>query len=167
MFCQRAFLEQRKYVLMPTVQNILYVPSLFNYQNRVYILFFDLTRFFIMQKGFTLLLINLDNSTTIQVKVAFNRTSSSRHKHRFHRKHIRLPQGYKSENDREEYHLTAKNGNLHSQTMLLNGKILTVNSSGDIPPLEPVYANSSSPISVAPFSIVFAHIPNVVPPACR
>ena len=167
MFCQRAFLEQRKYVLMPTVQNILYVPSLFNYQNRVYILFFDLTRFFIMQKGFTLLLINLDNSTTIQVKVAFNRTSSSRHKHRFHRKHIRLPQGYKSENDREEYHLTAKNGNLHSQTMLLNGKILTVNSSGDIPPLEPLYANSSSPISVAPFSIVFAHIPNVVPPACR
>ena len=167
MFCQRAFLEQRKYVLMPTVQNILYVPSLFNYQNRVYILFFDLTRFFIMQKGFTLLLINLDNSTTIQVKVAFNRTSSSRHKHRFHRKHIRLPQGYKSENDREEYHLTAKDGNLHSQTMLLNGKILTVNSSGDIPPLEPLYANSSSPISVAPFSIVFAHIPNVVPPACR
>lgn len=152
---------------MPTVQNILYVPSLFNYQNRVYILFFYLTRFFIMQKGFTLLLINLDNSTTIQVKVAFNRTSSSRHKHRFHRKHIRLPQGYKSENDREEYHLTAKNGNLHSQTMLLNGKILTVNSSGDIPPLEPLYANSSSPISVAPFSIVFAHIPNVVPPACR
>ena len=167
MFCQRAFLEQRKYVLMPTVQNILYVPSLFNYQNRVYILFFYLTRFFIMQKGFTLLLINLDNSTTIQVKVAFNRTSSSRHKHRFHRKHIRLPQGYKSENDREEYHLTAKDGNLHSQTMLLNGKILTVNSSGDIPPLEPLYANSSSPISVAPFSIVFAHIPNVVPPACR
>ena len=167
MFCQRAFLEQRKYVLMPTVQNILYVPSLFNYQNRVYILFFDLTRFFIMQKGFTLLLINLDNSTTIQVKVAFNRTSSSRHKHRFHRKHIRLPQGYKSENDREEYHLTAKDGNLHSQTMLLNGKILTLNSSGDIPPLEPLYANSSSPISVAPFSIVFAHIPNVVPPACR
>lgn len=133
----------------------------------VYILFFDLTRFFIMQRGFTLLLINLDNSTTIQVKVAFNRTSSSRHKHKFHRKHIRLPQGYKSENDREEYHLTAKDGNLHSQTMLLNGKILTVNSSGDIPPLEPLYANSSSPISVAPFSIVFAHIPNVVPPACR
>ena len=129
--------------------------------------FFFLTRFFIMQKGFTLLLINLDNSTTIQVKVAFNRTSSSRHKHRFHRKHIRLPQGYKSENDREEYHLTAKDGNLHSQTMLLNGKILTLNSSGDIPPLEPLYANSSSPISVAPFSIVFAHIPNVVPPACR
>ncbi|KAM4125499.1 hypothetical protein ACB094_01G314400 [Castanea mollissima] len=118
-------------------------------------------------KGFTLLLINLDNSTTIQVKVAFNRTSRLRHKHKVHRKHIRLSQGYKSENDREEYHLTAKEGNLHSQTMLLNGKILTVNSSGDIPPLEPLYANSSNPISVAPFSIVFAHIPNVVPPACR
>lgn len=134
---------------------------------QVYILFFDLTSFFIMQKGFTLLLINLDNSTTIQVKVAFNSTSSLRHKHKFHRKHVRLSQGYKSENDREEYHLTAKDGNLHSQTVLLNGKVLTVNSSGDIPPLEPLYANSSNPISVAPFSIVFAHIPSVVPPACR
>jgi len=50
--------------------------------------------------------------------------------------------------------------------MLLNGNVLTVNSSGDIPPLEPLYAKSSNPIRVAPFSIVFAHIPNLVLPAC-
>lgn len=72
-----------------------------------------------------------------------------------------------SEMEREEYHLTAKDGNLHSQVMLLNGHILTVNSSGEMPPMEPVSVNSSEPITVAPFSIVFAHIPNVVVPACR
>lgn len=69
--------------------------------------------------------------------------------------------------EREEYHLTAKDGNLHSQTMLLNGNILTVNASGDIPPLEPLNVNSSSPITIAPFSIVFVHMPSVVFPACR
>jgi heparanase 1 len=134
-----------------------------------------------MQKGITILLINLDNSTTFQAKVAFNsswslrhqrrahrsrykhKTWGLRHKHRFHK--IR-PAPRKIESGREEYHLTAKDGNLHSQTMLLNGNVLTVNSSGDIPPLEPLYAKSSNPIRVAPFSIVFAHIPNLVLPAC-
>lgn len=77
------------------------------------------------------------------------------------------PRSFKGETAREEYHLTAKDGNLHSQTMLLNGKILNVNSSGNIPNLEPSYVNSSEPIVVGPFSIVFAHIPYVGPPACR
>lgn len=119
-------------------------------------------------KGFTVLLINLDNSTTIQAKLAFNSTWSSPHKLRSQNKHvIHLPQYYKGEIARQEYHLTAKDGNLHSQTMLLNGNPLNVNSSGDIPPLEPLYANSSNPIKVDPFSIVFVHIPDVILPACR
>lgn len=71
------------------------------------------------------------------------------------------------EGTREEYHLTAKDGDLHSQTMLLNGKILAVNSTGDIPPLEPIYVNESDPIAVAPFSIVFAQIPYINFPACN
>lgn len=71
------------------------------------------------------------------------------------------------EMEREEYHLTAEDGNLHSQIMLLNGKILGLNSYGDIPPLEAVTVNSSDPITVAPFSIVFAQIPDVVLPACK
>ncbi|PWA96981.1 hypothetical protein CTI12_AA033810 [Artemisia annua] len=37
---------------------------------------------------------------------------------------------------REEYHLTAKDGNLHSKVMLLNGEELSVTSSCDIPLLE-------------------------------
>lgn len=118
--------------------------------------------------GITLLLINLDNSTTVQAKVTFNNTRRSRHKHKHHRKDIiRLPRHYATESAREEYHLTAKDGNLHSQNVLLNGNVLTVDSSGDIPPLKPSYANSSTPITVAPLSIVFAHVPNIFLPACR
>ncbi|KAF3453060.1 hypothetical protein FNV43_RR03493 [Rhamnella rubrinervis] len=123
-------------------------------------------------KGITVLLINLDDSTTIHAKVAFNSTWSLQHKHRRHRSHksklIKLPpRSFKGETAREEYHLTAEDGKLHSQTMLLNGEILNVNSSGDIPNLEPSYVNSSEPIVVGPFSIVFAHIPYVEPPACQ
>lgn len=122
-------------------------------------------------KGITLLLINLDNSTTVEVKIDYNSTWRLHRRHRSHhhhrRTHILLPQGNNtSETTREEYHLTAKDGNLHSQTMLLNGNALTVNSSGHIPPLEPVNVNSSEPIIVAPYSIVFAHIPNLVLYAC-
>ncbi|KAI8570610.1 hypothetical protein RHMOL_Rhmol01G0049000 [Rhododendron molle] len=125
-------------------------------------------------QGITLLLINLDNTTTVQTKVAFNGTRilrQQRHKHRSHghrEKVVRVHQQRKKiEMVREEYHLTAKDDNLHSQIMLLNGEILSVNSTGHIPPLVPVKVNSSEPITVAPFSIVFSHIPNVVLPACR
>ncbi|KAK3213089.1 hypothetical protein Dsin_017795 [Dipteronia sinensis] len=119
-------------------------------------------------KGITLLLINLDNSTTVQANVKFNYTLSLRHKIKAHRKHIiELPQGSVNGNSREEYHLTAKDGDIHSQTMLLNGNILSVNSSGDIPPLEPLLVNSTEAITVAPFSIVFVHMPYIDLPTCR
>ncbi|XP_008457259.2 heparanase-like protein 3 [Cucumis melo] len=122
-------------------------------------------------KGITLLLLNLDGNTTVHAEIAFNRARGLHHKHRSH-KHksnarIPRPHGLEGEAFREEYHLTAKDGNLHSQTVLLNGNILSVNSSGNIPPLEPQHVNSSEPIMVAPFSIVFIHIPNIVLPACR
>ncbi|KAJ1385867.1 Glycoside hydrolase, family 79 [Sesbania bispinosa] len=103
-------------------------------------------------KGITILLLNLDNCTTIQAKVALTFTKEPYH-------HLGEPA-------RREYHLTPKDGDLHSQIMLLNGKILTVNSAGDIPPLNPIYVDSSKPIIVGPLSIVFAHIPNVVLSAC-
>lgn len=67
---------------------------------------------------------------------------------------------------REEYHLTAKDGNLHSQTMMLNGNELTLTPSGDIPALEPLLVSSSKVISVAPYSIVFTHIPYLTLNAC-
>lgn len=71
-----------------------------------------------------------------------------------------------SEAVREEYHLTPMDGNIQSRTVLLNGKALTVDSSGTIPSLEPVRVNSSELITVAPYSIVFVSMPNVSIPAC-
>ncbi|KAE8690960.1 Heparanase-like protein 3 [Hibiscus syriacus] len=128
-------------------------------------------------KGITLLLINLDNSTTVHAKLAFNSTMTLRRKHRSrtsHHKHkvhkttiIKLPKGTDAKITREEYHLTAKYGNLQSQTMLLNGNVLSVNSSGIIPALEPLHVISAKPITVAPLSIVFVHMPDVSVPACK
>jgi heparanase 1 len=122
-----------------------------------------------LQKGITLLLINLDSSTTVDVNVKFNSTLGLHRKHKTNRSHetkvIRLLEGSTSEITREEYHLTAKDGDLHSRIMLLNGNILTVNSSGDIPSFEPLLVNSSKPIMVAPFSIVFVQMSYVLP-AC-
>ncbi|KAL9442208.1 hypothetical protein AB3S75_020674 [Citrus x aurantiifolia] len=118
-------------------------------------------------KGIVLLLINLDNNTTVHASVAFNGTLTSRHKHKsLQMKIIKLPQASVGGNEREEYHLTPKDGDLHSQTMLLNGNILSVNSIGDIPTLEPLRVKSTQPVSVGPFSIVFVHMPHVILPAC-
>ncbi|KAE8690962.1 Heparanase-like protein 3 [Hibiscus syriacus] len=128
-------------------------------------------------EGITLLLINLDNSTTVEAKLAFNSTMTLRHKHRScaplhnHKIHkttiIKLPKGIYSRLRREEYHLTTKDGNLQSQTMLLNGNVLSVDSSGIIPPLKPLHVISAKPIMVAPLSIVFVHMPGVIVPACK
>ncbi|XP_020696494.1 heparanase-like protein 1 [Dendrobium catenatum] len=67
---------------------------------------------------------------------------------------------------REEYHLTAKDGNHRSRTMLLNGRTLELSEDGQIPDLVPSYVYSNSPIIVAPLSIVFVVIPNFDAEAC-
>ncbi|KAH1042213.1 hypothetical protein GLYMA_09G091100v4 [Glycine max] len=117
-------------------------------------------------KGITVLLINLDSNTTVEAEVTFNNAAKSlRHrKMSTHSKVMELPLA--SETAREEYHLTPQDGDIHSQIMVLNGNPLSVSSDGDIPPLEPINVNSSEPIRVAPFSIVFAHLPDAVVSAC-
>ncbi|KAL6345657.1 hypothetical protein AAG906_017393 [Vitis piasezkii] len=123
--------------------------------------------------GITLLLINLDGNTTVQVQVstknAGNRTSTLQHKDKTQRSNFsRMPRVSKIDASvREEYHLTAKDGDLHSQTLLLNGKVVTINSSGIVPPLEPIRVSSMDPVIVAPFSIVFVRFPNINYPACK
>ncbi|XP_061337140.1 heparanase-like protein 3 [Gastrolobium bilobum] len=118
-------------------------------------------------KGITILLINLDHSKTVEAEVTFNNSKILRHrKMSANSKTMKQPLHSASEVAREEYHLTPKDGDIHSQIMVLNGNALTVNSAGDIPPLEPLYVNSSEPITVAPFSIVFVHIPDAVVTAC-
>lgn len=123
-----------------------------------------------MQKGITLLLINLSGNTTAQLPIISPTTYSLGRKHHpgaarsgFQAKNPSLL----AEDTREEYHLTAKDGNLHSQTMLLNGKALEVDANGNIPTLDPIKVDASQPITLAPFSIIFAHIPSFQPPACR
>ncbi|CAL9127885.1 unnamed protein product [Musa acuminata var. zebrina] len=124
--------------------------------------------------GITLLLINLsgNNSTTpvfVTTQTVYSAALKQHHRHGAHRTRFNhIPRlGKTSEFTREEYHLTAKDGDIHSQTVLLNGNILAVDSSGNIPELEPVKVEATQPITVAPFSIVFAHIPYFYAPACR
>ncbi|CAN6802004.1 hypothetical protein Bca4012_092869 [Brassica carinata] len=119
-------------------------------------------------KGITVLLMNLDNTTTVVANVELNNTYKLRHRKTSQKiaRTSQMPWVSDGETQREEYHLTANDGNLHSQTMLLNGHALQVNSIGDIPPLEPIHVNSTDPITIAPYSIAFVHMPNVVVPAC-
>ncbi|KAH6804768.1 glucuronidase 3 [Perilla frutescens var. frutescens] len=125
--------------------------------------------------GITLLLINLDNITTVQVgltveeanqnkKLTLEQAVQQTRKTKFSSRYKRDYSKY--ETMREEYHLTAKDGDLHSRTMILNGEILKVNSSGQIPLLNPRRVDPLEPISVAPYSILFARIPIQVP-ACQ
>ncbi|KAI7728551.1 hypothetical protein M8C21_001069 [Ambrosia artemisiifolia] len=123
-------------------------------------------------QGITLLLINLDSKTTVDVSLSLDSTWSLhklRSRAHYHHHKANKPRHSKisGTNTREEYHLTAKDGDLHSQVMMLNGKELSVNSNGEIPELVPMYVDSSEPISVAPFSIVFAHIPYLTLDACN
>lgn len=67
---------------------------------------------------------------------------------------------------REEYHLTSPNSEKTSQVMLLNGQVLSLTSSNDIPQMKPQKVDSGKPIEVAPLSIVFVRIPGVSAPAC-
>ncbi|KAF5748161.1 hypothetical protein HS088_TW04G00111 [Tripterygium wilfordii] len=125
-------------------------------------------------QGITLLLINLDGNTTVHIQVSTgnagsNGSLSMQEQNQTQRKKISR---MASNNEllgifRQEYHLTAKDGDLHSQTMLLNGVPLSVGSTAAIPDLEPEYNYQSNPIDVGPYSIVFAHMPNVTVPACK
>ncbi|KAI3426564.1 uncharacterized protein J3R85_009928 [Psidium guajava] len=112
-------------------------------------------------KGVMLLFINLDGKSTAEVAIVNNGTPIRNHRH-----YTIGNNTITDENMREEYHLTPKDGDPLSRTMLLNGNILAVSSSGEIPALRPKYVNSSSSIVVAPNSIVFAHMPYYAVPDC-
>ncbi|GAA0160861.1 hypothetical protein LIER_39119 [Lithospermum erythrorhizon] len=91
-------------------------------------------------------MIKLDGNTTLQANVAYNSTLMHHHgdKHNAHGKR-RIPLPHRNVNTaREEYHFT-----------------------GQIPDLVPLIVNSSEPIFVARFSIVFVLLPLVRLPACK
>nr|DAD31405.1 TPA_asm: hypothetical protein HUJ06_010256 [Nelumbo nucifera] len=109
------------------------------------------------QPGITLLLINMSNSTSFNVSVVndLNLYPLSQNK-----------QSAKAQSgqQREEYHLTPKDGNIQSDVVLLNGTPLVLTEDSDIPPLNPIKVGPSSPINIAPDSVVFATLQGFKPP---
>jgi heparanase 1 len=124
----------------------------------------------LLQGGVTILLINLSNST---VNVAINLLSPPKDETVAlgdkKLKYELIPQILKVSKpptSRSEYHLSAPYEDLHSQTVLLNGSPLEVTLSGDFPNLDPIVKDNSSPVSVAPLSIVFTTLPDAQVPIC-
>ncbi|GAB4854613.1 hypothetical protein Ancab_023195, partial [Ancistrocladus abbreviatus] len=122
-------------------------------------------------KGITLVLLNLDGNSTVQVKLSTDSQNTGKsgcfNSGRTNRRLLMTPNAVVSGNQREEYHFKAQYGDLQSQTVLLNGKVLNVSSSGEIPSLDPVIKNSADPIVVDPWTVVFVHIPSINAPACN
>ena len=116
-----------------------------------------------------MLLINLEGNRTSQVYITSREFHSKKvselGKKRTSFHHHKIPRA--SRHMRYEYHLTAKDAKLQSQTMLLNNNTLEVDSNGNIPKLKPIEVKSHKPITIKPFSIVFAHIPYFHAPACK
>ncbi|XP_042466127.1 heparanase-like protein 2 [Zingiber officinale] len=98
------------------------------------------------RSGISMLLINLSNSTKFSVTILDDSSKTLKH--------------------RKEYHLTAKDDNYLSQTMLLNGTPLELTEEGGLPPLKPLNVLVESPIEVAPLSIAFIVFPNIKVGAC-
>jgi heparanase 1 len=130
-----------------------------------------------MQQGITLLLINLSNTTgynvTLQndINVSLGKRPDLEKRSSFtHRlKKAVSWLGRKPTSDtkrREEYHLTAKDGDLQSKTMLLNGVPLELGDAGSIPAMDPVLVAVDSPVHLAPTSIAFVVLPKFEAKAC-
>lgn len=75
-------------------------------------------------------------------------------------------QEYKNANEREEYHLTPKDGNILSDVLLLNGAPLKLTEKFDIPAMKPKLIDAASPLKLSPHSIVYAVLKGFKAPAC-
>ncbi|KAF7806236.1 heparanase-like protein 1 [Senna tora] len=131
------------------------------------------------REGVTLLLINLSNQThfilNVQNPVTENtegnkklRSVIRKNTMTYHLKKTFSWVGTKGSfvTFREEYHLTPKDDDPQSQTVLLNGVPLELTNEGEIPTMDPVQKNVHSPIYVAPLSIAFVVYPNFDASAC-
>ncbi|CAA2998228.1 heparanase 2 [Olea europaea subsp. europaea] len=109
--------------------------------------------------GIAVLLINMSNSTTFEISVVndFNFYPEDQ---------IKTMDDSDGTEQREEYHLTPKDGNIQSDVVLLNGIPLKLTESSDIPSMNPKLVDASLPITVVPDSIVFATLKGFQAPAC-
>lgn len=122
------------------------------------------------EDGITLVVLNLNNSTKYLVSVSIEpapvTSDGASLKWRLWSlsavkamKTFLKARATQSSGSRQEYHLSAKDGDIRSQIATLNGNDLRATHTGDIPNLFPETADISSPISVAPLSIAFVHFP--------
>ncbi|CAN1795751.1 Heparanase-like protein 1 [Linum perenne] len=129
------------------------------------------------REGITLLLINLSNNTDFTVNVRSSSNSELTLQESIHGsnsfmnsiKRSILWIGSEASDEsllREEYHLSPKDGNLQSQTTVLNGIPVQLTEEGDLPKLEPVRTSLSSPLFISSLSIAFIVLPNFDAPAC-
>lgn len=95
---------------------------------------------------------NLSNSTTFKVVVS---NVGNPHEH-----------SSRGTTQREEYHLTPRDGNIRSSVVRLNGTPMVITDSPNIPPMNPKLVDPSLPITVAPSSIVFAILRDFNAHAC-
>ncbi|KAH0870468.1 hypothetical protein HID58_077490 [Brassica napus] len=125
--------------------------------------------------GITILLINLSKQTTFTVgvsngvKVVLQAESTKRRSFLETTKSKVSWVGKKASDgylNREEYHLSPKDGDLRSKIMMLNGNPLEPTVTGDIPKLEPVRYSVKSPVYINPLTISFIVLPTFDAPAC-
>lgn len=109
------------------------------------------------QPGISMLLINMSNSTTYEVSIE---NDVNLHPRRL------LEDKENGGRQREEYHLTPRDGNIQSNVMLLNGTPLKLTKSLGIPTMNPKLVDTNTPIVVAPHSFVFATLKDFRAPAC-
>jgi len=129
------------------------------------------------KEGVTVLLLNLNQSTTFTVTVQNDINADMADGFGIERDNFFLHSlkrtvlwvGSKASDGsemREEYRLTAKDNKKLSRTMLLNGDPLEMNE-GEVPALNPVLVPVNSPIYVTPLSIAFVVFPNFEAKACN
>ncbi|KAA8542512.1 hypothetical protein F0562_023664 [Nyssa sinensis] len=127
--------------------------------------------------GVTLLLINLSNQTSFRINVQNSVNINLHMKEETNNSKGSFMNGLKktvswvgSKSDgtlfREEYHLTPKDGDLRSKTMLLNGMPLELTDDEDIPSLNPALVDVNATIVIAPLSIKFIALPHFDAPGC-
>lgn len=107
-----------------------------------------------------MLLINLSNSTSLNVSIANDLN--------FYPSEVAIDSSVgqvETTGRREEYHLTAKDGNLKSTTMLLHGIPLELTCDGEIPPLKPVIPTLLSLLLLLT-SPLFLSLREIKAPAC-
>ncbi|KAM1982178.1 hypothetical protein ACFX15_038573 [Malus domestica] len=128
--------------------------------------------------GITLLLINLSNETNFIVNIAnvldtdLGAQAGNVSKESYFKRGLKRTVswvGRKALDEaiyREEYHLTPKDGDVKSKTMVLNGAPLEITKDGNIPELEPTRVDMKAPLRIAPLSIKFVVLPFFDAQAC-